>query len=277
MAIYVTSDAHGHVRALDRALELAGPGDADDVYVLGDMVDRGPDPVGVIRLARSLPRAHVLMGNHERMMLDVLAETGGFNDFIWGLNGGATTAAGFDALPRDELAEIVEWIGDLPAFEVVEAAGRPWILVHAGIDALEARGFLATACDDVSDGAGRVSVDTLRAMMERQDPEVLLWTRAEFWGTPTGLVGRDGSGPVVVAGHTPSIYIAQYADRPESKGVDDDGRGCIVRVGACDDTGGVADRIDIDCSAAAGAGQGCVGVLRLDDGEAFCAAIKSGE
>lgn len=64
MATYVTSDAHGHVRALDRALELAGPGSGDVVYVLGDMVDRGPDPVGVLRLVRSLPNARVLMGNH---------------------------------------------------------------------------------------------------------------------------------------------------------------------------------------------------------------------
>ena len=55
MATYVTSDAHGHVRALDRALELAGPGSGDVVYVLGDMVDRGPDPVGVLRLVRSRP------------------------------------------------------------------------------------------------------------------------------------------------------------------------------------------------------------------------------
>ena len=40
MATFVTSDAHGHLRALDRALELAAPGPDDTVYVLGDMVDR---------------------------------------------------------------------------------------------------------------------------------------------------------------------------------------------------------------------------------------------
>ena len=50
-----------------------------------------------------------------------------------------------------------------------------------------------------------------------------------------------------------------------------------MRVGASDETGGVPDRIDIDCSAAAGAGRGRVGVMRLDDGEVFYATIKSGE
>ena len=197
MATYVTSDAHGHVRALDRALELAAPGSEDTVFVLGDMVDRGPDPVGVIRLVRSLPGAQVLMGNHERMMLDVLAETGGFDDFIWGLNGGATTARGFDRLPPEELGELVDWIAHLPLFAVVETDERPWILVHAGIDALEARGYLATAGVAVSDeeGAAAATADDLRAMMASQDPETLLWTRAEFWSVPTGLVGGGRPGP----------------------------------------------------------------------------------
>ena len=35
MAIYVMSDIHGHVRALEEVLDLASPGDGDEVYVLG--------------------------------------------------------------------------------------------------------------------------------------------------------------------------------------------------------------------------------------------------
>ena len=103
MAIFVTSDAHGHVRALDHALELASPSADDTIYVLGDMTDRGPDPMGVVKLVRSLPNAHVLMGNHERMLLDVLNETGDFDSFTWSLNGGLTTATGHDSLPHEEI------------------------------------------------------------------------------------------------------------------------------------------------------------------------------
>ena len=72
MAIYVTSDAHGHVRALDEALSKISLTSDDTLYVLGDMIDRGPDPVGVIKLVRSLPNAHVLKGNHEQIMLDAI-------------------------------------------------------------------------------------------------------------------------------------------------------------------------------------------------------------
>ena len=114
MATYVTSDAHGHVRALDRALELAGPGSGDVVYVLGDMVDRGPDPVGVLRLVRSLPNARVLMGNHERMLLDTLMSEDEREVFIWEMNGGSTTARGLDSLASDEAADLIDWIAQLP-------------------------------------------------------------------------------------------------------------------------------------------------------------------
>ena len=38
MAIYVTSDAHGHVRALDEALSKISLTSDDTLYVLGDMI-----------------------------------------------------------------------------------------------------------------------------------------------------------------------------------------------------------------------------------------------
>ncbi|WP_297183569.1 metallophosphoesterase [uncultured Enorma sp.] len=279
MAIYVLSDVHGHKAALDEALGLASPGDSDAIYVLGDMVDRGPEPLGVIQLVRSLPNTHVLMGNHERMLVDILRETGDMDSFTWALNGGVATALGLDALDKDELAELVDWVEALPLFDVVDTATRRYILVHAGIDALEARAFLATAGIDVFDGRGaaEASREDLLNMLAHQDPETLLWTREGFWGCPTGLVGADGTGPVVVAGHTPSIVLARYAELKQDMCVDAEGRGCVVPVGACDDTGGVADRIDIDCSAAAGAPRGRVGIVRLDDGATWYASIKDGE
>ena len=76
MAVYVTSDAHGHVRALDEVLERVSLGAGDELYVLGDLIDRGPDPLGVVSLVRSLPNAHVLLGNHEDLMMLAVARTG---------------------------------------------------------------------------------------------------------------------------------------------------------------------------------------------------------
>lgn len=277
MATFVTSDAHGHLRALDRALELAAPGAHDTVYVLGDMVDRGPDPVGVLRLVRDLPGARVLMGNHERMMLDALTSSDEVEIFTWEINGGATTAAGLDALPREEYVELLDWIATMPLSEVVEVGGRTYILAHAGIDASALQGHLALSGFTQQTGYGQVPYRLLRAAVAAQDPENLLWARGLFWGRPTGLVGPDGLGPLVIAGHTPSILLKRYADKAGGPILDGRDRACMVEVGACFDTFGVPDRIDIDCSAAAGYPHGRVGVMRLDDRRVWYADIEQDE
>lgn len=281
MSIYVTSDAHGHLRALDRALELAAPSSEDTIYVLGDMIDRGPDPLGVIDLVRSLPNVHVLMGNHERLMLDALSAACTQEDIdTWDINGGWATLSELNALPVDTREEIIDWVEKLPLMDVVDAAARSFILVHAGIDSARAREFLLNSGIDVSHGAGAVAAgrEMLLAMLADQNPDVLLWTRHDFWGQPTGLVGSDGSGPIVIAGHTPSLSLSNYADVMDCSGFDEDEqRGCIVRVGASEATGDIPDRIDIDCSAASGCDFGAVGVMRLDDGAHWYAPVLEGE
>ena len=65
MATYVTSDAHGHVRALDRALELASIGPEDTLYVLGDVIDRGPDGCQILLDMMGRPNVLPILGNHE--------------------------------------------------------------------------------------------------------------------------------------------------------------------------------------------------------------------
>lgn len=290
MATYVTSDAHGHLRALDRVLELAQPGADDTLFVLGDMVDRGPEPVGVLDLVRGLDNTHVLMGNHERMLLDTIASGDAADELTWHMNGGFVTADQLDMMPEEEYRDLVDWIAGLPLFAVVETddlrvSARPGerrvhLLSHAGFDALALRGFLTTAGyagDTANGGYADVPFDMWNAAMAAQDPEDLLWIRDRFWGEPTGLVGADGRGPVAVAGHTPSVLIDRYAGEMASRNVDEDGRALLVEVGACQDTGGVPDRIDTDCSAAAGAPQGRVGIMRLEDRRVWLADIAEGE
>lgn len=287
MATYVTSDAHGHLRAFSRALELAQPGSHDTLYVIGDMIDRGPAPVGVMKLVHQLPNAHVLLGNHERMMLDALGSSDFMDTFLWELNGGGMTSKGLDQLPREEFVDLIEWVKGFPLYDIVTVddlrpsapagAKRTYVLVHAGIDALALRGYLATAGISGEDGYADVPEELLRDAMDEQDPEQLVWIREDFWGVPTGLVGADGGGPIIIAGHTPSILLGNYGTLLSGTGADADGRGLMVEVGCTADTGGVADRIDIDCSAAAGHPQGRVGVMRLEDRRIWYADIDEGE
>ncbi|MFC3231489.1 metallophosphoesterase [Marinibaculum pumilum] len=63
-------DVHGLPDALERLLAVLAPAAGDLVVLLGDLLDKGPDSVGAVRLARELATgaAHGLMlleGNHE--------------------------------------------------------------------------------------------------------------------------------------------------------------------------------------------------------------------
>ena len=133
MAIYVTSDAHGHVRALDEALSKISLTSDDTLYVLGDMIDRGPDPVGVIKLVRSLPNARVLKGNHEQIMLDAIIGQDPLDAETWDINGGWTTRQQLNDMEFEAYEERVRWMATLPLYAVAETDERPYLLVHAGI------------------------------------------------------------------------------------------------------------------------------------------------
>lgn len=266
MATYVFSDVHGHCKTLERLLSRVSPSANDEVWVLGDMIDRGPDPVGVMRLCRSLPNAHVLMGNHEDLMMDFFSNPDGeFAAVNWAINGCATTLSGLRAMDESERVDLVEWVQHLPLSGHVVVGGRPYLLVHAG---LVPRSFAARKCwSDAS----------LDALLASQSSEDVLWIREEFWGNPTGLLDQQGNGPIVIAGHTPVPYVEQITDQADRPARDANGKCQMLRVGARPETAGVADRWAIDCGAAGGAGWGRVLMLRLDDQQEFYESVEEGE
>lgn len=118
---YVVSDVHGHLADLRATLVGAGLVDADDrwvggdahLWILGDLIDRGPDGIGVIRLVRSLQqqapdRVHMLMGNHEALMLGTKLFPHSRFPEVWTINGGHRSDQ--DALTGDD----VQWLRSLP-------------------------------------------------------------------------------------------------------------------------------------------------------------------
>ena len=288
MAVYVTSDAHGHLRALDEALSAAGVGEHDVLYVLGDMIDRGPEPLGVVNLVRSLPGAQVLMGNHEQLMLEALAHReppreGGFDlsgftraSFVawsdWVNNGGATTVAALEALEPTAYEDVLAWMRELPVYAAVQAGEHTFALTHAGVRASSMRSWAAghgapDLCDPIQ----------LEQALAAQAPEDLLWIREDFWCERTGLVSDEGAGPIVVAGHTPSPYLAHFLPAAAELCMTAEGKGRVVGLGGDAGITLPVDRINIDCAAAAGSSVGRVGVLRLDDGAFWYADIEDGE
>lgn len=265
MATYVFSDIHGHAAPLRRLLGRLSPEDDDRFYCLGDMVDRGPAPLDVIELVRALPNVRVLTGNHENLMLDWIHRPSSFGCVLdWTINGGAVTMSAFEQLAPSTRAELVAWLEGLPAYDVCEVSGRIYVLVHAGV--MPYRG-----CARDWDG------EALRALLAETDPQTLMWVREQFWEHPTGLVDETGTGPIVIAGHTPSRYLMRMDAVTDRSPLDGDGLCQSVRVGDPGACGGVWDKWDIDSGCAGGEGFGKVTIIRLDDGAEFTEPIAHGE
>ncbi|ABQ13605.1 symmetrical bis(5'-nucleosyl)-tetraphosphatase [Dichelobacter nodosus] len=72
MATYVIGDVHGHYTALMRLLDKIHFSEgSDELWFLGDLINKGPDSLAVVRFVSQLdPARHkVVMGNHDFSLL----------------------------------------------------------------------------------------------------------------------------------------------------------------------------------------------------------------
>jgi len=123
MAVYAVGDLQGCLAPLERLLERVRFDPVlDQLWLVGDLVNRGPDSGPCLRRVRDLGAAAVtVLGNHDLHLL--------------------ATAAGLrPPRPRDTLAqvlrspdaeELLEWLACQPLIHHDESVG--WTLVHAGI------------------------------------------------------------------------------------------------------------------------------------------------
>ncbi len=62
---YVISDVHGEYELFVRLMEKIGFSEGDELYICGDIIEKGKDSVKLARLIFSMPNVHVISGNHE--------------------------------------------------------------------------------------------------------------------------------------------------------------------------------------------------------------------
>lgn len=159
---FVIGDIHGDLSALEGLLALLPRAERSDTVVfLGDYVDRGPDPRGVVErvrrfVAESRAQVVTLRGNHEDKWLQSWDKPDLPFLVQWG-NGCGSTYRSFtggaplgleESLPTAELqqllevkrwlpADVIEWMEKLPLYHEDEHA----LYVHAGLDRDEDGGW----------------------------------------------------------------------------------------------------------------------------------------
>ena len=191
--IFVTSDIHGHIQHFEELLQYWNH--EDYLVIIGDLIDRGPESVNVIRKVMQLVEQYgdkvtFLKGNHEEMLLNFLANPLEKEAHYY-LNGGKETMDHFFQLLNIEHPESIEQAADLVKSHFVEELtfiqnaklykqfGNV-LLTHAGFNS---------------------EFDSIEHTTDRE----FLWVRRHYL-QPNKL------GVVNVFGHTPVKYIYECND-----------------------------------------------------------------
>jgi len=188
---FVIGDIHGCAATLRRLVDgRLRPGPADRIYLLGDLIDRGPDSKGVLDFIFELRvrglSVNSIRGNHEDMFLRAEDDHEGLN--LWTANGGLTTLESFQADGPGDIPHIYRaFLDSLPLYILLD----DFVIVHAGLNFERPSPF--------------------------DDTTAMLWTRSPF-------VDRQRiGGRRLICGHTPVSRARLEASLDSSKIMLDNG------------------------------------------------------
>ena len=121
MATWVIGDIQGCLEAFDALLEMLDPDPGTDrIWLAGDLVNRGPDSLGVLRRAMRMG-AECVLGNHDLHLLAVAQ--------------GARPCAASDTfgpvLEAPDRERLLDWLRRRPLLHHDEGIG--WTMVHGGL------------------------------------------------------------------------------------------------------------------------------------------------
>lgn len=172
----IIGDIHGHYEGLMTLLETIAPGKDDQVYLLGDLIDRGPDSAQVVNFVQQSPYT-CLLGNHEQLMIDAFPSGRVFSPALqaWLYSGGRATVASFG--DAGALLDNLDWFRTLPTYLDL---GDIW-LVHAGVNP--------------------------RLPLEAQSTQEFCWIREEFHSTTQPYFPDK----LIITGHTITFTLPKVS------------------------------------------------------------------
>lgn len=174
------SDIHGMYNKYIEMLELIKFNKEDELYILGDIFDRGNKPIDILEHIIAHKNIHLILGNHEDMFLDWY----NYGNYSWiSCNGGDTTLKQLQEYQMksniNHMEAVAQYISRLPLYKIVEVNNVKYFLVHAEVD---------TEIDKE---------------ISYQSKDKLLWGREEVH------IDKQFKDYVVIHGHTPVQLIEQ--------------------------------------------------------------------
>ncbi|MBO4358376.1 MAG: fructose-bisphosphatase class III [Erysipelotrichaceae bacterium] len=127
--IYIISDIHGQYRRYQKMLEKIGFSDEDRLYVLGDVIDRGPESFEILFDLMERENVELFLGNHEHMMLTYL-EGSDRVSWFFDANGGRITWEKFMELDEETKNKVLDYLYDTTVMKNLDINGHRYILSH---------------------------------------------------------------------------------------------------------------------------------------------------
>lgn len=204
MSVYISSDLHGDLIKFKSLLKLMNfQDDKDILYVLGDVLDRGPKGIELLSYIREYsdcdtPSIQVIKGNHE-LFAEMYIE-GKLTKDKWIKWGGKQTAAQIDGMTSDERLDLLDYLKNLQHYVALEREnGRDWVLSHAGIHL----DFL------IEDENGIDVVRSIEAAIVNNEFEYLVTNDLIY--APRSVLERLKQ--YLVIGHIPVIFMNDGSNR----------------------------------------------------------------
>lgn len=182
--LFVIGDVHGEVTMLQTLLKYWDQ-TSEQLVILGDGIDRGENPLDVIRLFMKLQEAgaKIIKGNHEAMLLEWLDNPRENNHYL--TNGGLVTIASlvenyqdmnnvFQLIRkiREDYQKEIAFLTELPLYY----EWQQYLMVHAGVDSY------------------------LHDWRKTEDT-VFYWVRESFYHA------KNETGKTIIFGHTPTKLL----------------------------------------------------------------------
>lgn len=185
--IYVMSDLHGEYEKFVDMLIKINFTEKDELYILGDVIDRGYNPLAIIEYIVCHKNIHLIIGNHEQMFIDYY-ET--HDSHLWFLNGGQSTWN--QIMQKDPLYEgyLYRYLKKLPYYYLY----KNFILSHAGLYYPNNKNIW------------------INEFLDMQDKDNLLWNRSNIDNE------QQFQNYISIIGHTPTFSITNNSNILHRKG-----------------------------------------------------------
>jgi len=174
--IGVIGDIHGCIKTL-QAVHKKLSAFADEIYTVGDLIDRGPSSKDVVQFCID-NEIRLTKGNHEDMLINAIEHPSEINIYMHYRNGGMKTAKSYTG--STEIDEFIKY------FEEVKSLGHHEFMIHLPLSYEFPKVVISHA-----------------GIIEGGDRETILWNKT----TPLQHLDK-----LQIIGHTPIRSYKYYED-----------------------------------------------------------------